>query len=188
MTWKALQLATRIAGTDDAFGSRDGMQSAIFGPVFWMSIHLTSFNYPVRPTEEDKQNYSTWLWSIGKVLPCRYCRENFAKNMKSAGWAPSVMESRHTFSRFCYELHCAVNVMLGKPSPPFERVREQYKMFRAKCLTNEQKRQLQREQKELGCIRPMHNGKRGQCVINIVPNEEKNTSRIIVDRQCMPRR
>lgn len=167
------------------YNSKDGMQSAIFGPAFWMTIHLVSFNYPNEPTDEDKQNYATWLMSIGKVLPCKYCRLNFEKNMQSAGFNESCMQSRYAFSRFCYDLHCTVNKMLNKTSPSFEEVRSKYEMFRAKCLSDEEKQALAQENKELGCIRPKHNGSRGKCLISIVPQDGK-TSNILIHEKCMP--
>lgn len=170
------------------YNSKDGMQSAIFGPAFWMSIHLVSFNYPLEPTEVDKKNYHNWLMSIGKVLPCRYCRENFENNLKTAGYSDLALQSRDAFSRFCYDLHCVVNSMLNKKSPPYETVRDQYEMFRAKCLSEDQKKELRIDKKELGCIRPIHNGERGKCVIKVIPNisDTNLTNHITVDDRCKP--
>jgi hypothetical protein len=172
------------------YNTKDGMQSAIFGPAFWMTIHITSFNYPPQPTEEDKANYENWLRSIGKVLPCRYCRENFEKNMESAGFSSKSLESRDEFSKFCYRLHCEVNKMLGKTSPSFKEVRDTYDFFRAKCLTEEEKKKLSDKNMELGCIRPLYNGKRGKCVISIEPNVDRNSSQthnIRINEQCLPK-
>ena len=113
------------------------MQTAIWGPATWLMIHACAFNYPVEPTPEDKSNYSRWLYSLGSVLPCRYCRENFAGNLRAAGMSAGVFESRATFSRFCYNLHDQVNVMLMKEkSPPFEVIRDRYEAFRARCLSD----------------------------------------------------
>lgn len=168
------------------YKSRDGMQSAIFGPAFWMTIHITSFNYPVEPTEEDKKNYSNWLMSIGKILPCRYCRENFPKNIEAAGYNyDTCMKSRDSFSKFCYELHDVVNKMLKKTSPPFEEIRSKYELFRAKCLSKEETNKLNREKKELGCIRPIHSGAKGKCVISIVP-QDYSSNHFIVHEKCKP--
>ena len=121
------------------YNSKDGMQSAIFGPAFWMSIHLVSFNYPLEPTEVDKENYHNWLMSIGKVLPCRYCRENFENHLKTEGYSDLALESRDAFYRFCYDLHCVVYGMLTKKSPPYDSDRLTYKFVRAKSLWKEKK-------------------------------------------------
>lgn len=47
-------LSDRDTFTEEDYKSGDGMQTAIFGPVFWTAIHLVSFNYPLNPTNEQK--------------------------------------------------------------------------------------------------------------------------------------
>ena len=161
------------------------MQSAIFGPSFWLNIHITSFNYPVNPSEKNKQDYRQWLLSIGNILPCRFCRENFAKNLAAANFSENVFESRNTFSRFCYDLHDAVNRMLNKTSPPFDEIRDRYESFRARCMTEKEKKNMLGTQHELGCVRPSHSGKRGRCTINIVPHNS-STPTFNIDSNCCP--
>jgi hypothetical protein len=161
------------------------MQSAIFGPPFWMTIHLISFNYPVEPTEAQKKDYSDWLRLSGKVLPCRYCRENVAANVEAAGFDWGCMASRDTFARFCYKLHDNVNRMLNKSSPPFEEIRSKYESFRARCLTAREAGQLHAEEKELGCLRPTHDGEKGKCHISIVPHSSSEPS-FKIDDKCQP--
>ena len=60
-------------------------------------------------------------------------------------------------------------------------------MFRARCLTEDQKNKLKISKRELGCIRPVHNGERGQCVIHVVPNENDSKNHILVDERCLPK-
>tara|TARA_B110000008_G_C16950074_1_gene556023 strand:- start:850 stop:1488 length:639 start_codon:yes stop_codon:yes gene_type:complete len=170
----------------ERFKSKDGIQSAIFGPIFWMAIHTTSFNYPNNPTLEDKMNYKNWIQSIGKVLPCKYCRQNFDTNMKEAGFNESCLNSRDSFSKFCYTLHDEVNKMLHKKSPSYKEVREQYESFRAKCLSDAEKEKLDKSKTELGCIRPLHQGQRGKCVINVVPYGSKIDG-FQIDEKCKPK-
>ena len=37
--------------------SGDGMMTAIWGPSMWHFLHTMSFNYPIKPTDDDKKNY-----------------------------------------------------------------------------------------------------------------------------------
>ena len=76
-----LQKITQTQDLEEKYGSSSGMQTNIWGPAMWMSIHVVSFNYPVKPTKEQMKHYATWLTSIGNVLPCKYCRDNFKNNM-----------------------------------------------------------------------------------------------------------
>ena len=123
------------------YASGEGFQTPTWGPAAWHMLHTTSFNYPVRPTREQKEHYAQWLLLWGKTLPCKYCRDNFVKNLNEAGFSNRVFESRATFSRFVYDLHECVNTMLGKePSGlTYERVRDRYELLRARCLTEAQK-------------------------------------------------
>ena len=174
--------------SEEDYMSGDGIQTAIFGPVFWAAIHMVSFNYPVHPTAQQKQDYKDWLLATGNVLPCKYCRDNFTKNIEAAGLHCSdVFASRATFSRFCYDLHAEVNRMLGKPTPmSFEAVRDMYEGFRSRCLTSAQKRRLEEEKKELGCVAPAHDGTKGKCVISIIPRSTPCHSSFQVSEKCKP--
>ena len=178
--------------SEEMYESGSGMQTNIWGPAMWMSIHVLSFNYPVKPTKEQMNDYATWLTSLGNILPCKYCRENFKENMTTSGWSWSnslenetkILKSRNTFSHFCWRLHNNVNRMLGKTSPPFEEVRDRFESMRASCLSEKEKIDLKRESKELGCIRPLHKGERGKCVISIVPVKEDIAS-FTIHEKCL---
>lgn len=180
--------------TKSDFQSEQGMQTAIWGPPLWMTIHTISFNYPVQPTDAQKRAYARWLMATGAILPCRYCRENFKSNLCAAGWRHGVppakqpaLASRDSFSRFCHKLHHIVNRMLGKPSdrPTFEEVRETYEGFRARCLTANEKR---RATTELGCTEAQHRARRkARCVLRVVPREAR-TPGLAVHRSCCAER
>ena len=66
---------------EDEFNSGDGMLTTVWGPSMWHFLHTMSFNYPVKPTCDDKQNYSNFIRSLKNILPCRYCRENLTRNL-----------------------------------------------------------------------------------------------------------
>jgi hypothetical protein len=54
------------------FYSGDGFQTLIWGPPMWHFLHTMSFNYPVNPTQEDKEHYRDFVLSLQHVLPCKY--------------------------------------------------------------------------------------------------------------------
>ena len=39
------------------YKSGDGMLTSVWGPSLWHYLHTMSFNYPVKPTNQDKKNY-----------------------------------------------------------------------------------------------------------------------------------
>ena len=98
------------------FNSGDGMLTSVWGPSLWHSLHTISFNYPVKPTQSEKKNYYDFFLSLKNILPCKYCRENYLKNIKSVPLNMKTMDSRHTVSKWLYDLHEEINTMLGKKS------------------------------------------------------------------------
>ena len=201
--WKALGHARRLrrghapsapappsGGAD--YNSREGMMTAIWGPMFWSAIHMVSFNYPPEPTPEQRAAYREWLLATGRVLPCRYCRENFEANLATAGFGDAALESRDAFSRFCYRLHCVVNEMLGKPNAiSFEQVRDRHEAFRAAgCAAaaadaddDDDTPAGAPPPREKGCVRPLHDRVKGRCLIRIVPQSHEGPS-VAVAPEC----
>ena len=56
--------------------SGDGMLTTIWGPAMWHTLHTISFNYPVKPSCDDKKNYR----NLGKG-------KNFHKKTSSKVWS-----------------------------------------------------------------------------------------------------
>ena len=167
------------------FKSGDGMLTSVWGPSLWHSLHTMSFNYPVKPSVEEKRNYYKFFLSLKHVLPCKYCRLNYSKNLKAVPLTMKTMKSRDTLSKWLYELHEEINRMLGKKSGlTYEDVKLRYEMFRARCLTKKPAAP-KKTKKESGCVKPLY-GTKSKCVISIVPKSKKcNTFNI--DKQCILR-
>ena len=86
--------------TDSDFNSGDGMLTSVWGPALWHSLHTMSFNYPVNPSDEQKQQYYNFFKSLQHVLPCRYCRENYTLNLEKLPLTLATLKNRETFSRW----------------------------------------------------------------------------------------
>ena len=130
--------------------SGDGFQTYTWGPMVWGFLHILSFNYRKDGNENrpGKKEYKNFLHALSLVLPCSHCRTNFNTNKKSALVEMTKLENpkykigvladgspneddiyrdRCTFSRFIWELHHQVNIMLNKDvklEPSFEKVRQ----------------------------------------------------------------
>ena len=168
------------------YNSNDGMLTSVWGPPAWHFLHTISFNYPTKPTKQDKINYRKFISNLQYVLPCGHCRENFKKNIKALSLTMKDLKDRHHFSLWVYKLHEKVNKMLGKKSGlTFKDVRERYEHFRSRC-TQEKKKTLKKHKKEKGCTRPLY-GKKSKCVLKIIPYDTKTKS-IHIDRRCIKKR
>ena len=122
---------------EDDFNSSDGMLTYVWGPSLWHFLHTMSFNYPVKPTKEDKVNYMNFIKSLENILPCKYCRLNLKKNLKNTNFSMKKMKNRETFSRYIFDLHNHINTMLGKKNTiSYQEVRSRYENFRSRCSSN----------------------------------------------------
>ena len=158
---------SKIVFNETDYKSPDGMMTSVWGPPLWYSLHTISFNYPVKPSKEDKINYYNFFLNLKNVLPCRYCRENLAKNFKKLKFGKSVFKSRDTLSRWLYNLHEEINCMLGKTSNlSYEQVRDRYEHFRSRCLTSNEIGKTN----ETGCTKSLY-GVKGKCILAIVPKD-----------------
>ena len=178
--------------TKKDYESGDGMMTKIWGPAMWHYLHTMSFNYPVKPTKEQKKHYRDFVLNLRNVLPCKYCRMNLTNNLKKKPLQMCHMASRDTFSRYIYELHETVNRMLNKKSHlTYCDVRDRYENFRSRCTEEKPKvftfkKTTTMKKKEKGCTEPLY-GKKAKCVINIVPQEDKSAT-FQINKECIKTR
>ena len=170
--------------TKEDYNSNDGMITLIWGPPLWHFLHTMSFNYPVNPSEEQKQHYRDFILSLHNVLPCGACRRNLKANFEKLPLYIDDMENRETFSRYMYNLHEIINEMLQKKSNlSYEDVRDRYENFRARCVVGKKKKSTKTSHK--GCLRPFK-GKRSKCIVKIIPdNPHKKCDTIQVHKDCL---
>lgn len=176
---------------DAEYASGNGMITTVWGPAMWHFLHAMAFNYPIRPSAEDKKRYRDFILSLRSVLPCGKCRENLRSNLRALPLRAEHMRTRETFSRYVFDLHEHVNRMLGKPSGlSFEEVRDTYEHFRARCPRTSLSAAATAGS-ESGCTEPRYVGKKPQCVIEIVPRSDalaRSRKHIRVRKDCLKRK
>ena len=179
-----MEKCKRVFNNED-YNSGDGMLTSIWGPPMWHSLHCISFNYPVNPNHKQKRDYYNYFLSIGNILPCKYCRDNFKNNIKKVPLTMKTMENRYSLSLWLYELHEEINRMLGKKSNlTYEEVRNRYEMFRARCIDDKKQKKTKKisKLKEKGCVKPLY-GVKSKCILKVVPRKKKCTS-FSIDEKC----
>ena len=171
--------------TDSDFISNDGMMTSVWGPPLWHVLHTISFNYPIKPTDEQKQHYFDFYNNLQNILPCKYCRDNLKNNLIKAPLTMKVFKNRETLSRYIYNLHEIVNTMLEKKSGlTFEDVRNRYEYFRSRCVENPNKIKIKKNYTgEKGCTEPLY-GLKSKCILNIVPRDDRLNS-FKMDPKCI---
>ena len=171
------------------YTSGDGMLTAVWGPSLWHYLHTMSFNYPMKPTSNDKKYYKEFILNLQHVLPCKYCRDNLKNNFKVHPIKACHLIDRIAYSKYVYKLHEVVNKMLGKTSGlSYCDVRERYEHFRARCTKDKPKKFTikKKTKKEKGCTESLY-GKKSKCVIKIIPHDEKCKT-LQIDKQCIKKR
>jgi hypothetical protein len=175
--------------------SGDGMLTGIWGPNLWHYLHTISFNYPNKPTPQDKKYYKQFVLNLQHTLPCKYCRINLKNNFKVLPLSSCFLKDRTHFSRYIYNLHELVNKMLNKKSGlTYTEVRDRYEHFRSRCnkknKTDKDKlsktsirKSTKKNKKEKGCVDPLY-GKKSKCIINIVPQYQKGKT-LKIDNKCL---
>ena len=196
------------------YDANDGFQTFAWGPLVWTFLHILSMNYRREGNENrpGEYEYRSFLEALSKILPCSHCRNNFPKNKAAALIAMTqldnpeyrigmdanghpvendVYRNRTTFSRFLWELHHQVNIMLGKDitnEPSFEQMRDQLEMFRSRCLTDAE---IQKIESEGGCTAAVYGANaKAKCRINFVPRDDTKTvlvEGLKIDPQCKVR-
>tara|TARA_B110000285_G_scaffold229069_2_gene293124 strand:+ start:4900 stop:5496 length:597 start_codon:yes stop_codon:yes gene_type:complete len=183
---------TKKIYSDVDFASGDGMLTSVWGPSLWHYLHTMSFNYPVKPTKQDKKSYKDFVKNLKNVLPCGYCRLNFVKNLKSVPLRALDLKNRCNFSKWMFRLHEHINKMLGKKSNlTFVKVQERYEHFRSRCtidIGSKTKivKSTKTRKKEKGCVEALY-GKKSKCIIKIVPNDKKEPT-FQMDDKCKKKR
>jgi len=137
--------------------SSNGFQTKCWGPPMWFVLHMISLNY--KP--ESKKGYMKFFESLQHVLPCRACRINYAKTIKThptLKLKKEIFESRENLSFWLFKLHNYVTLCnKGEKSKykntkkDFQKVVTFYSKFRATCI-------LPTKNKHGNCNNPVKGG------------------------------
>ncbi|MBA43015.1 MAG: hypothetical protein CMF62_03285 [Magnetococcales bacterium] len=126
----------------------NGLITKIWGPSGWKFLHSVSFGYPIKPTNEQKNEYRNFFKSVGDILPCVYCRESYKKFIQEGCTKldENALENRDSLTRWLYNIHEAVNEKLEVTyGVTYQDVVNKYESYRAKCS----------KQKAKGCLMPL---------------------------------
>ena len=122
----------------------NGMMTKVWGPPGWLFLHCLTFGYPLVIDELDythfqkRNDYKQFFYYLGKVFPCRYCRDSYDKFFKELP-IDNYLSNRRDLCLWLYLMHNKVNDKLGIPTcniPSFENVQKKYESYRAECKKN----------------------------------------------------
>ena len=99
------------------------MNQNVWGPHTWFFLHSVTFNYPFKPTSEDKVHIKTFFKEIEDILPCSVCRRHYKEHLKKE---PIKVGNRKELAYWLIDLHNIVNIQEHKPTMSYKAVLEHY--------------------------------------------------------------
>jgi len=97
----------------------NSIKPEIWGPHGWKFIHYISLGYPEEPTEEQKNLYKNFYYSLQDVLPCDKCAKNYNQNLINNP-IDNHLNSRDSLIKWVIDIHNKVNQDLNKPQLDYE--------------------------------------------------------------------
>lgn len=101
-----------------------------WGPYLWGAIHIVCIGAPSELSEEEKQQYKSFINSLPDVLPCASCGNHFQAVLDDDPVERSL-SGRDSLFAWSVRAHNAVNRRLGKPEWSVESSTE---LWRKVCL------------------------------------------------------
>lgn len=101
------------------------MDSELWGPKLWFSLHTISFEYPDKPTHELKNAYINFFRSLKSILPCDICKTHFSEFLKNNPIENSLSD-KEALIRWVLKCHNNVNTLNNKPEWSYEKLVSTY--------------------------------------------------------------
>ena len=101
------------------------MNQNIWGPHLWFSLHTMTFNYPLKPTQDDKDNYRNFFNSMKNVIPCSVCKKNYIRHLNEIP-IDQHLHNRKSLVYWVIDLHNMVNGETGKKILSYDNVIKKY--------------------------------------------------------------
>ena len=101
------------------------MNQNIWGPHLWFSLHTISFNYPLKPTQKDKDDYKLFFIHLQEVIPCSVCKKNYKRHLNEHP-IEGFLYSRKLLVYWVIDMHNMVNAEIGKKILSYDIVIKKY--------------------------------------------------------------
>jgi hypothetical protein len=100
-----------------------GFNPKMWGSRAWHFIHFVALAYPENPTQEIRDKYYEFYKSIGNVLPCPACAENYRAKFD---YIPPDLENSEKLFQWTVDIHNLVNRENQKPELSYEEAKAIY--------------------------------------------------------------
>ena len=101
------------------------MDTKIWGPCMWKTLHLITFTYPEKPSYAEKKYYYDFFNNLRYVIPCINCRKNYINHLNEIPLDPHL-DSKDLLIKWLIDIHNLVNKDLNKPQKKYKDVISHY--------------------------------------------------------------
>jgi hypothetical protein len=98
----------------------------LWGPHLWIGLHYITVSYPDNPSSQEKENMKQFFNSLGNVLPCNRCRQNYAQHLNKYPLTDNVLSSKRNLVDWLRSIHNEINIMNGKKPWTLQEVMDRY--------------------------------------------------------------
>ena len=102
------------------------MDPKIWGPGAWTFLHSVTLNYPDTPSQQDKNEYADFFYSLANILPCSICQNHFRNNLNELP-IKLYLQSKNTLVEWLFEIHNRINVETKKKIITLQEFKKIYK-------------------------------------------------------------
>jgi hypothetical protein len=96
-----------------------GMSPAVWGPIFWTTMHIVSLGYSATPTSQEQEAAIQFYQSLAYTIPCPICRTHYRAILEEMP-VQNAVKSRDDLITWVFNLHNSVNKKLEKPEISFD--------------------------------------------------------------------
>lgn len=132
------------------------MNSEYWGRHFWKMLNCTVLNFPLEPTDENRNTYKQFFIYTSKIMPCKFCRQSLTIYMK---YFPidKYLDDRMGICYWLWTIHSLINSKLCKPNISFKQFIKKNEIYRARCGTAIIKDENNKNKKIKTCRKPSSN-------------------------------
>jgi hypothetical protein len=84
-----------------------------WGKHGWIFLISIAYNYPNKPTNDDKTYFYNFYHNLQNVLPCNACRNNFKSHIKKYPLCDNVLKSRTNLITWLFKIRNCVDKSIG---------------------------------------------------------------------------
>ena len=95
------------------------LDSKIWGPPFWFTLHTIGITYPTHPNDTVKKKYYDFIQNLPLFIPDPKMGNKISEYLDKFPVTP-YLDSRMSFMKWIHFLHNKINMQLGKEVISFD--------------------------------------------------------------------